>query len=98
MKDKFYPRPSNFFKIARTIFGVIILQDFAAPSLQNGAFEYKLAGLANGKHSLSVPDLSLENANPKADINERSSCLSLVNVNSFYVFQSDNFILIFFFN
>ena len=34
-----YPSSSNFFKIARTIFGVIIFQDFAAPSLQNDAFD-----------------------------------------------------------
>ena len=33
-KDKFYPNPLNFFKIVHTIFGVIILQDFVAPSLQ----------------------------------------------------------------
>ena len=36
LKDKFYPL--NFFKIARTIFGVVIFQDFPAPSLQNDAF------------------------------------------------------------
>ena len=27
LKDKFYPSPSNFFKIAPTIFGLIIFQD-----------------------------------------------------------------------
>ena len=30
---------SNFCKLARTSFGVIIFQDFTAPSLQNGAFD-----------------------------------------------------------
>ena len=34
-----YPGRSNFYKIVRTIFGVIIFQDFAAPSLQNDAFD-----------------------------------------------------------
>ena len=38
-KDKFYSCPSNFLKIARTIFVLIIFQDFAAPSLQNDAFD-----------------------------------------------------------
>ena len=58
MKDKFYPSPSNFFKIARTIFGVFIFQDFnAAPSLQNDSFDLQtgcrssLPVLTNGKQS-----------------------------------------------
>ena len=56
MKDKFHPCPSNFFHIARTVFGVISFQDFAAPSLQNDAFDLQ-AGRPdrpvpeNGKHS-----------------------------------------------
>ena len=36
-KNKFYPSNLNFFKIVCTIFRVIIFQDFAAPSPQNGA-------------------------------------------------------------
>ena len=39
-----YSCPSNFFKIARTIFGVIIFQDFAAPSLQTDAFDLYSSG------------------------------------------------------
>ena len=39
MKDKFYRSPSYFFKIARTIFGLVNFQDFAAPSLQNDVFD-----------------------------------------------------------
>ena len=36
----FYPSPSKFFKIARTIFGDIqISQDFAAPPLENDTFD-----------------------------------------------------------
>ena len=38
LKDKFYPSPLNFFKIARASF-VVINIDFAAPSLQNDAFD-----------------------------------------------------------
>ena len=37
--NKYYPSPSHFFKIACTIFRVIIFQDFAAPSLQNETFD-----------------------------------------------------------
>ena len=56
LKDKFYPGPSNFFKIARIIFGVKIFQDFAAPSLQNDAFDLQIGPPdrpvpENGKHS-----------------------------------------------
>ena len=47
--DKFYPSPSNFFKMVRTIFGGIIFQDFAAPSFQNDAFD-----LQTGRSSLPV--------------------------------------------
>ena len=39
MKDKFYPSISNFLKIVRTISGVILPQDFAAPSPQNEGFD-----------------------------------------------------------
>ena len=35
LKDNFYLSPLNFSKIVCTIFGVIIFQDFAAPSHQN---------------------------------------------------------------
>ena len=54
MKNKLYHGPSNFFKIARTIFEVIIFQDFVAPLLQNDAFDLQtsLSGrpaLANGR-------------------------------------------------
>ena len=38
LKHMFYPRPSNFITMACTVFGVIIFQDFAAPSLQNDTF------------------------------------------------------------
>ena len=38
-KNKFYPSPSKFFKIECTSFGVIILKDVPAPSLQNDAFD-----------------------------------------------------------
>lgn len=31
--------PSNFFKLARAIFGAIIFQAFVAPSLQNDTFD-----------------------------------------------------------
>ena len=53
-KVKFYPSTLNFFKIVHTIFRVIIFQDFAAPSLQNDAFDLQtsLSGqpvLTNGK-------------------------------------------------
>ena len=56
LKDKFHPSPSNFFHAARSIFGVIIFQDFAAPSLENDAFDLQagrtdLPFPANGKHS-----------------------------------------------
>ena len=34
LKDKLYTSPSNFFKMSRAIFGVIVCQDFASPSLQ----------------------------------------------------------------
>ena len=62
--NKSYPSSSNFFKTARTIFGVIIFQDFAAPSLQIDAFGL-LTGwsgwpvLANGKHSKTTADKAL---------------------------------------
>ena len=54
LKDKFYPSPSNFFKIARTIFGVIIFQDCATASLQNDAFDFQAGRpvLAYGMHSM----------------------------------------------
>ena len=45
LKFKFYPGLSNFFKMEGTFFGVIIFQDFAEPSLQNG-----LPVLADGMH------------------------------------------------
>ena len=53
LKGTFYYSPLNFFKIARTIFGVFIFQDFAAPSLQNDTFDLQIGQpvLANGKHS-----------------------------------------------
>ena len=56
LKDKFYVRPLNFFKIACTSFGMIIFHDFAAPSLQINAFDLQTGRsgrpvLANGKHS-----------------------------------------------
>ena len=60
MKDKFYASPSNFFKITRTIFRVIIFQDFAAPSRpwpvckSNEPFWSGRPVVANGKHPLSV--------------------------------------------
>ena len=55
-KDKFHASNSNFFKIARTIFALIIFQDFAAPSLQNDSFDLQTGRsgrptLANGKHT-----------------------------------------------
>ena len=47
LKDKFYRRPSDYFKIARTILGVINFQDFA----EHHPFKtmhsiYRLTGLA----------------------------------------------------
>ena len=42
MIDEFYPSPSNF--ITRTIFGVIMFQDFAAPFLQNDTFDLQTGG------------------------------------------------------
>ena len=39
LKVNFFSSPSNFFKTVHTIFGVITFQDFALPSLQNGAFD-----------------------------------------------------------
>ena len=56
VKGKFYPSPSNFFKIARTIFEVIIFQDFTSSSLQNdgfdlqtGRFEWPVLALLDAK-------------------------------------------------
>ena len=72
-----YPCPSNFFKMARTIFGVIIFRDFAAPSLQNGAFDLQIGRqdhsiLANGKHStydnISITELKAEAENLKLSL------------------------------
>ena len=56
LKDKCYPSPWNFFKIAPTILGVIIYQDFASPSLQYDTFDLQTGQsgrtvLASGKHS-----------------------------------------------
>ena len=61
LKDKCYrnPSPSTLFKITRTGFEVIISQDFAAPSLQNEAFDLQTGRfdrldqpvLSNGKRS-----------------------------------------------
>ena len=55
-KDDLYPSLLNFFKMAHTIFGVIIFRDFAAPSLQNDTFDLQTRWpdqpvLSNGKHS-----------------------------------------------
>ena len=52
----FYRSPSNFFKIARTVYGVIIFQDFAAPSFKMTPLIYRLTQsghpvLTNGKLS-----------------------------------------------
>ena len=52
----FYPSPSNFFKITRTIFGVIIFQDSAAPSLLKDTFDLQTGRsgqpvMTNGKYS-----------------------------------------------
>ena len=44
LKDKIYSSPSNFFKIARTIFGVISFKDFATPSLMMDSI-YRMTGL-----------------------------------------------------
>ena len=49
LKDNFYPSILNSFKIVRTIFGVIILQDFAAPSLQNVSFDFQTDGANSDK-------------------------------------------------
>ena len=51
LKDTFYPSPLNLFKIARTIFGVFIFQDFVAPSLPNDTFDLQTGRpvLADGK-------------------------------------------------
>ena len=56
LKDNFYPSPLNnySFKIACTIFRVIIFQDYAAAtSLQNDTFDLQVTSpvLANGDHS-----------------------------------------------
>ena len=55
MKDKFFLSSSNLSKIARTIFGVIIFQGFAAPSLQNDTSDLQTGwfgqpALTDGKH------------------------------------------------
>ena len=39
LKDKFYARPLNFFKIARSSFGMIIFRGLITPSLQINAFD-----------------------------------------------------------
>ena len=56
LRITFYSSNSNFFKIARTLFRVIIFQDFAAPSLQNRAFDLQTGQsgrpvLAKRKHT-----------------------------------------------
>ena len=64
----------NFFELARIIFGVIIFQDFAAPSLQNDTFDLQIglftaqfwkmgsnrvhSNLPEFKSLISCPDLS----------------------------------------
>ena len=55
MIGELYSSPSNFYEITRTIFGVIIIQDFAAPFLQNDAFDLQTGRpvLTNGKHPQS---------------------------------------------
>ena len=58
MKDKFYPSPPNFFKIGHTVFGVIIFQDFAAPSLQYDPFD-----LQTGQFQQMVSTLRLTEFN-----------------------------------
>ena len=61
-KNPLYPSPSNFFKIARTIFGVIVFQDFAVPSLQNDALhtgQTHQPVLASGNHSMFMAPIIL---------------------------------------
>ena len=79
LKDSFYPSPLNVFKIARTSFGVIIFQDFAAPSLQNDALDLQTGQsgrpiLANGKYSESqTTDLVAKSLAPEGPMTNKES-------------------------
>ena len=83
MKDKFYSGPSNPFKKARTIFEVIILQDFAASSLQNDAFDLQT--------SLSGRPVLTNGRRPRLET--KMACLVNLRLSS-QKFDSDDFVSI----
>ena len=62
LKGNFYLSPWNFFKIARTIFGVIVFLEFTTPFLENEAIDLQTGRpvLTNEKHSKTESNGSRE--------------------------------------
>ena len=86
MKDKFYPSPSNFLKIASTIFEVIFLKDFLAPSLENDAFDLQ-AGRSGGS-------VLTNGKRPKTRMFGYLPCQQISDTTAAILFSSLNLVLI----